>query len=279
MKKSWIVLLLVVLLVLPLPCLAAGTVDPVVDNAGLFSSDELTKLNQMAADISDVYGIPVCIVTESSLHGESPMDYAESLYASGNRRWWDGEDMILFLIDMGERDWFISTGGEAIYIFTDYGLDRLGEVVVPYLSQGQYYAGFYSYLQELPGYFDAYLSGNPVDGYLDPNDGDYSVPQEQVVYYETGPKVNWFLSVMIGAVIAGIAIFIMRGSMNTKKNQRSAADYVVSGSYRLHTQKDVFLFSQVSKVRREEPKSSSGGGSSVHRSSGGSHHGGRGGKF
>ena len=72
----------------------------------------------------------------------------------------------------------------------------------------------------------------------------------------------------------------MRACMNTKRPQRSAGSYLNDSSYHLRTNRDLFLYSNVTKTRiQQESSSSGGGGSSVHTSSSGSTHGGGGGKF
>ena len=84
----------------------------------------------------------------------------------------------------------------------------------------------------------------------------------------------------IGAVVGGITVLIMRACMNTKRPQRSAGSYLNDSSYHLRTNRDLFLYSNVTKTRiQQESSSSGGGGSSVHTSSSGSSHGGGGGKF
>ena len=93
---------------------------------------------------------------------------------------------------------------------------------------------------------------------------------------------NILLSLVIGVVVAAVSVLIMRASMNTKRMQYSASDYMNPGSFHLRTQQDIFLYSNVTKVRRQENNNSSGGGgggSSVHTSSSGRSHGGGGGKF
>jgi uncharacterized protein len=73
----------------------------------------------------------------------------------------------------------------------------------------------------------------------------------------------------------------MSAQMNTKLPQNSARNYLNQSSYQLHGHSDMFLYSNVTKVRRESSSSSGsgGGGSSTHRSSSGRSHGGGGGKF
>ena len=101
-----------------------------------------------------------------------------------------------------------------------------------------------------------------------------------MVYYEQPRHVNVWISIVIGAVIGGITVLIMRACMNTKRPQRSAGSYLNDSSYHLRTNQDLFLYSNVTKTRiQQESSSSGGGGNSVHTSSSGRTHGGGGGKF
>lgn len=273
-KICFVCACLLLILNLTLTASAALTDASVIDNAGLFTEREHITLEGKADTLTQTYGMDVFIVTVDTLAGRSSADYAESLYTDGGLQWWESEHTILFLLAMEEREWYISTGGDAIYVFTDYGLDSLGNLIVPYLSDGKYFEGFEVYLGALPEYFDAYQAGEPIDGYAQPQ------YQEDVVYYERKKSLSTILptSLMIGIIAAAITILIMRSSMNTKRKQHSAGDYLKQGSYHLRTHQDIYLYSNISKVRRQQNTGSSGG-SSVHRSSGGRSHGGRGGKF
>ncbi len=277
MRRKFLILVLCLLLFanLTVCAFAAMTGISIVDEADLFTDQEHIALEEKADALTQNYGMDVFIVTVDSLDGESAQRYAESLYTYGGHQWWESEHTILFLLAMEEREWYISTGGNAIYAFTDYGLDQLGNAIVPYLSDGAYAEGFSLYLDTLPAYFDAYEKESPIDGYVDPAT---RYPGE-VVYYK--PEKSCFdilwISLVIGVASASIVILIMRYSMNTRRSQHSAGDYLTKGSFRLHTHRDIFLYSNISKVRRQQNTGS--GGSSVHRSSGGRSHGGRGGKF
>jgi len=59
--------------------------------------------------------------------------------------------------------------------------------------------------------------------------------------------------IIIGIVAAFITVGIMKAQLKTVRKQRNAANYVVSGSFRLTNQMDTFLYRNV--VRRERPKS------------------------
>lgn len=269
MKRKLLSFLLCICLIctLTMGATAASEFSLVEDNSGLLTPEERTALEQKASELSRTYQMDVVIITIDAPDDATIEVLADDLY--DNRGYGYGSDHsgLLFLLDMNHREWYISTSGKAITAFSDYGLDRLGELVVPYLSSGDYYTAFNTYLDALPSYFDAYEAGQPID-----------------VYYveESEPLVILFLgALLVGAVAAGITVLIMRSSMNTKRRQHSAQSYLKPGSYNLHTHRDLFLYSRTTKVRRQESSSSgsSRGGSSVHRSSSGRSHGGRGGKF
>lgn len=282
MKCRWISILLTLLflLILPTTVFASETLPMIVDNADLLTDSEEAALEETAQALRGTYEMDIVILTIPSLEGARPQDYAEDYYYNSNYGYGDDFSCVLFLLAMEERDWFISTSGNAVFALTDYSIQQLGESVVPHLSSGAYCAAFSAYLEELPVYLNAYQQGAPIDGYADYSGDDYHGDQEEVVYYEEDGSPSILLSLIIGVITAGVTVIIMRASMNTKRHQRSAAVYMQENSFHLRQQQDLFLYSNVTKTRRQENNSSgSSGGSSVHRGSGGRRHGGGGGKF
>lgn len=279
MKRKIFSLLLSILIFtgLALNASAVSDLPLVVDNAGLLSQQEETALEGKALSLGTEYGMDVVILTVNRLDGKRPQNYADDYYDGQGY----GDSGILFLLAMEEREWYISTCGDAIYALTDYGIQELGDTIVPYLSGGEYYEGFDAYLDALPHYLGAYQDGAPVDGYADDSGDYYHGDRETVVHYEQKRSPNFLLSLVLGVVIAAVAVLIMRASMNTKRMQHSASDYIKPGSFHLRTHQDMFLYSNVSKVRRQQNNNGGhgGGGSSVHTSSSGRSHGGGGGKF
>lgn len=299
MKKTVLSILLCLLLVLPLANSASANDVKVIDDAGLFTAEETAALEEKAEKLVSTYDMDVVILTVWSLDGKTAEAYADDYFDYNG--YGIGEDYsgVLFLISMEYRDWHMSTCGDAIYALTDYGIECVFSEMSSDLSSGNYYEAFDTYLDTLPTYFEAFKSGSPIDGYAGSYDGPGSYQPgtaEEHVYYEEDSGLSvakvlmWFLGCFlrnlgIGAVVAAVAVVIMRNKMNTMKPQRSAANYVKDGSYQLHVQRDMFLYSRVS--RRKKPENNggghsshhSGGGSSSHRSSSGRSHGGGGGKF
>lgn len=243
MKKKLISLItgLMVLMMLGI-CVSAKTAY-VNDYANLFTSTQRQELTARADSFRESYGLDVVILTAPDLYGKSPMAFADDFYDNNGYH----ADGVLFLVDMGSRQWHLSTSGGAIEALSDRDLEYIEERVVPYLSEGRYYDAFAHFLDILPGR----------------------------LAIENTSAVNLGLSLIAGAAVAGISLLVMRSNMNTGKPQRSAAGYQTEGSYRLRQYQDLFLYSNVSK--RQRPQNN--GGSSTHRGSSGRSHGGRGGGF
>lgn len=286
-KLSALLLSLIILLSLALT-VSAETPDLVVDQIDLFTDEEELALTEKAAALQSQYGMDVVIVTNQSLGSKTPEEYADEYFDYNGY----GADGVLFLLSMEYRDWYISTAGDGIYALTDYGIEKLGDQVVPYLGSGDYYKAFDTFLDALVPYFERFESGNPIDGQVDESGDFYIGTQEKVVHYEkrNAPSLGKRLlrslpsSLLLGFVTAMVSILVMRSGMNTKRKQTAAGVYMDEKSYDLIRRRDTFLFSNTTKTRIQQSSSSSGsshhsGGSSTHRSSSGRSHGGGGGKF
>lgn len=262
---------------------SADTLPKVVDNAGLLTDSQLSALEEKAAALWDSCRLDVVIVTVNSLDGKSVQTYADDYYDDNGYGYGDDYSGILLLLAMETREWYISTCGEANYIFTDYGLDEMGQEMLPQLSSGDYSGAFDTWLELIPIYCERYDSGRPIDGYVGPD--AYEPEGGDRIVHATPSQGTTFVSriliaVVAGAVVALVVVLIMGSRMNTAKAQKYAGQYMRNGSYHLHTHRDMFLYSRVSRTRKQESSGGSrGGGSSVHRSSGGRSHGGRGGRF
>lgn len=283
MKKRRFTFLVCLMLLLSLAATAfaqESTLPQVIDGAGLLDSMQEQSLEEAAKALRDRYQMDVVILTLKSLDRKTPQEYADDFYDYYGYGIGEKKSGVLFLLSMEERDWYISTCGDAIYALTDYGIQQVGSAAVEYLSRGDYYSAFVVYLNALETYMKAYQNGSPIDGYANYSGSYYHGDRENVVYYDQPYTPNLMISIGVGLLIATITLLCMRGAMNTKRAQRSASEYMVRGSYNLRTQRDIFLYSRVSKTRRETDSGGhGGGGSSIHHSSGGHSHGGGGGKF
>ena len=248
---SSLIIMIVLLPSLLLSTFAAGNIPRIVDNAGLLSMEEVRLLENAAESCTVECSLDVAVLTIDSLNGKSIQQYADDYYENtgyGIGPDWSGA---LLVVSMGERELYISTCGSAIDCLSDQELDAIIDEVANELSYGNYYKAFHIYYQLISNCSETFHQNSSEDGHI-----------------------NWLLSAFIGIVVAGITILIMRACMNTKRKQHSAGDYLKSDSYHLHTRQDIFLYSNVSKVKKQQNNTSS-----THTSSSGRSHGGRGGRF
>ena len=84
------------------------------------------------------------------------------------------------------------------------------------------------------------------------------------------------VSLGVGLLAALIVTGSMKGKLKTVHAQAAASQYVKPGSMNITESREMFLYSQIQRHKRETKKS---GGSSTHTSSSGRTHGGSSGKF
>lgn len=86
------------------------------------------------------------------------------------------------------------------------------------------------------------------------------------------------VSVIIGFIIALIAVGVMKSKLKTVRFKTTANSYLKKGSLNITDSSDLFLYRTVNRTAK--PKDNEGsGGSSTHTSSSGATHGGGSGKF
>lgn len=239
------IILCFILIVLVLSVCVSAQTSAVCDHAELLTPSQENQLDKTIQSLSQDHSFQAVIVTVDSLDGKSPKSFAENFYLQGGYGIGETKDGILLLLAMNSRDWYIATHGQTRDIVTDSDIDGISEEIVPYLSDGDYYVAFESFLSLV--------------------EDEYQKEQNQWVW-------NLLIALAIGAAIAGIALFFMRRSMNTARQQNGAGNYMKDGSFDLYECRDFYLYSRTTKVRKSQNNSSGS-------RSGGSSFGGRGGKF
>lgn len=263
MKKKLMTVLTAVLLCSAL-CGAAAMAAPkenhpqrLVDEADLLDADEEAELTELLDEISERQQFDVVIVTQESLDGDYPEEFADHYYDYGGYGYGEEYDGALLLIDMEYREWHISTTGFGIKALNDAKLEKIEDKIVPDLSENEYMAAFVTFAELCDEYVSKAKS--PL-GILDM----ISI-------------VRVLVSLVIGFLIALIPMTIMKGKLKSVHREETACDYIKKDSFLLTETRDHFLGSNITK--KAKPKNNSSGGSRTHRSSSGRSHGGRGGRF
>lgn len=255
MKKLFILLL--VLVVLAVPVSAFGNL--IQDDSGLLTDTDVQRLEEIYGDYPKTYGFTPALVTTDSFGGLSAEEFAGQYYDLMEYP----EDGIQLLVSLEEGEWYILTNGACYRRISDWDADAIGQEILPLIQNGEYYAAFLRFPEIAAEYFEANA------------DKDVWEAPEEIGMPQTSGK-NYgktvAISMAVGLVIGLIAVGIMALRMKTVRSRHTASDYVRPGSMELTNQRDIFLYSHVSRTPR--PKSTSSGGSS-----GGGSRGGAGGKI
>lgn len=236
MKKLFALLL--TLLLLAVPVLANGSL--VNDNEGLLSDEEVLWLKQLYTTYEEKCGYTPILLTTPSFDGESPEDYAGAYY-DANGYPYDG---ILYLVSITESQWYILTNGKCYDYISDDEAQEIGDTLVTYLRDGEYYEAFVLFTELA----QQVMQENEAAG----------TPVKTKNYGKTVA-----ICMGVGLLIGLITVGIMSSMMKTVRSQSGAADYVRPGSMQLRNQRDIFLYSHVTRTPRPKSNSSghSGGGS------------------
>ncbi|MBQ7726514.1 MAG: TPM domain-containing protein [Clostridia bacterium] len=288
MKKSISVLLTVFLLLfggLSAPLSAEETTDLpplVVDAAGLMTEEEQNTLTDVLNEIRENKHFDAVVLTVDSIGNASPMDYADDYYDQHGYGYGEEHDGCLLLLAMESRDWWLSTTGYGIAVFSDDDIERLGERILPFLKDGEYYDGFLCYAG-ICHYLIRWANGETTNA---AEDSEYFTNDDREVYdyfYSATESqkepFSFFNAILIalaiGLVIALIVTLCLKAQLKPVRFQQAANQYMDHNSMKVTLKQDLFLYSTVSKTKIER----SSGGSSTHSSSSGTTHGGGGGKF
>jgi len=230
--------------------------ERIVDKAGLLSDSQKENLRRLTSSIYEDYYFDLVIVTERNIGNTSPMVYADDFFDYNSY----GLNGCLLLQVTESRDYWISTSGTGIEILNPYAYNKLETDIVRSLSAGDYYEAYLAFLQD----WELFLS-------LDRNYRSYNF------FYQWNfalVSISWIIAFAIGLIV----VQTWKKGMNTALPQRAAAVYMIPGSLAFKVKRDVFLYSTVTKTRRQT-ETTSGGGGGMHTGSSGRSHGGGGGKY
>lgn len=268
--KKWICLLVL---------LAAMTVNGTVlvnaegarvfDQAGLFAPEEVQQLETEITALEERIQYDVVVVTADDAGGKSAMEYADDFYDENGFGTGTEKSGVLLLIDMDNRELWISTSGDMIDILTDARIDSILDDVYEGMADENYVKAAENFLEKTEYFVE---QGVEAGQYRYDTEKDKLSLAEAIV-----------IGVLAGALISGITCLII---VSRYKGKRAGNDTAYRQNADMHIvrKEDTFLNSVVThrKIPKDPPKSSGGssaGRSSTHTSSSGASHGGGGRKF
>lgn len=259
MKKKIFAMLCVLFLLGTLALPVSAAAPRLDDQADLLTASEETALLGTLDEISTRQGMDVVVVTVDSTYGQSVTAYADDYYDENGY----SPDGVLLLISIYDREWSVSTAGFGITAFTDAGLDYLAEQFVDALSEGEYYDACDTFARLSDEFITQAKEGSAFDR--------GNLPKAPF-----GLVKRLLTALVVGFVVALIVTGVMKSKLKTVYSQPAAAEYVRNGSMQLTDSRELFLYTHVTRQKREKSNS---GGSSTHVSSSGRTHGGSSGRF
>ena len=248
--------------------------EKVYDFADLFTSTEESNLYNLINTFISKYNIDMVIVTINDNNKSSAMAYADDFYDYNDFGKGTTFDGLLFLIDMDNREMWISTTGQAILMYNDDRIDNILDTAYTYISSEKYFNCAKSFITTASSYASQGIPSNNKDYIIDEN-GEYKKNTTKSI-----KNFPFLFTIIISLILSSIFIFIARSKHKTIKKATQANHYLIKNSINITNKEDKFINSHVSKIY-DPPSSSSGsrGGSSTHRSSSGRSHGGGGRRF
>ena len=253
MTKKIISIIFAIVLVFGLSvCAYAEEQRFVFDEASILTYDEIEELNAKAKEITGTYGCEVYAITFPSLDGNEAWELNEMLYAELKEYYGAGEDVVILMLAMEERQYDIMARGFGNTAFTDYGKDVMAEKFLDDFANDDWYWGFYDYMATCDEFLAMAVSGEPFD--VDSDEGGSGL-------------FGIIIAIVISCLIAFAVCSILRAQMKTARIATEAHDY--QKELNLTNQYDRFSHRDIKRVYNP-PKEENEGGTTVN--SGGSSH-------
>ncbi len=245
------------------PCVSAEEYPLVYDEAGLFSEQECWVLEEKTSTLSANYGVDIMITTTSDTKGKPAQEYANDFFDSVQINAGMDKSGVMLLIDMDNREVYISTYGSLIDIYTDARINTTLDRIMEEMSDGDYTGAAEVFLVNTETYLDL---GSPTSGDDKPKNYVWII----IISLASGVAVG------AGACLAVTVKYKRLPSKNALASIRCSEPV-------LATQADRFVTEHTSCVKIQPQHTSSShssrSSSSTHRSSSRRTHGGGGRKF
>ncbi|MHC5229650.1 TPM domain-containing protein [Enterococcus sp. LJL99] len=264
MKKLSFSLFMILFFFCSFPLISKAQSDSIDDQAGLFSTEEITQLQQKITSLEEKTKASIFILTDDSndIDSQRAADYF-MLDKIGK-----DENGITFYIDMNQHNFAISTSGNMIDYFTDSRVDTALDGIEPSMRAGNYLSAANSFLTSVDQNFEKGVPG-----------GHYRIDSEtgKITRYRTLTTTKIIVALVVAIIISG-AFFAISVSKYQLKFGSYKYPFREKSSLSLSTKEDRLINSFVTTRRIPRNKSggggSGGGGSTTHSTGGGTFGGG-----
>ena len=259
------------------PCV--DEVIKVYDFADLLTDDEEEQLYEEVSKYITKTNYDLVLVTINENNKDSAREYADDFYDYNEFGKDSLRDGVLILIDMDNRELYISTTGNAIKMYDDerlgideayYNTNSVLDCGYDYIVNQEYYHTFSSMINRLTEFYDLGIPSSNTNVIIDDNGRPVVIKH-----------INYSLIGIVSMVITMIIAIVVYNISRLKIKTPSTISYLKKKDILIS--KDTFVNSIVTHTLRNVDTGSGGGshsgGSSYHSSSSGSFHGGGGRHF
>ena len=245
---------------------AVNAEEKIYDFASLLTSQEEVILYDEVIQFIEKSNLDLAIVTVSDYdkicsYEDCSQVYADDFYYYNSFGLGDDHSGLLFLVDMKNREIYISTTGKAMDMYNDIRIDKILDAIYTEFGSDKYFEGITKFMTIIENYDTMGLPSNI--------DSKYAISADGEIYR----KFPWLIVLGVPSVITIIVMGILISKNKMVKVATTSREYLEKGSINIKVVRDVLTSSHTTSTPISH-SSSSGGGSSHSGSSGRSHGGG-----
>ncbi|NBH72307.1 TPM domain-containing protein [Clostridiaceae bacterium] len=260
-------------------------VQRVYDQAGLFSREEEEELEAEIQRLQEKLGMDAVLVTVEDTGGKPAAEYADGFFDDNGFGTGEDRSGILYLMDMDNRELYISKSGKMVWALTDERVDSMLESGTAYMGQGDYPGCAYKLFSDTLRYQEEGIADRQYQAGQDAGEAVFGRGKRH-------RRIRWYeviLAAGAAAFCAGGVCRKVRREYAMEEEQGRAANYYMA--YRADTgfcfqsREDALVRSHIARqvIVQNTPRGTGGGKSAgrsaTHRSGSGRIHGGGGRKF
>lgn len=242
MKQKILSILLALILCLTAVTPVFAQTIVLTDDADLLSQSEKRDIQEQLDALSVEFDVDIAVITVETTGRYDPEIYIEHLYDEGGY----GSNGVMLLVAMEQREYMILSNGWCSDAISPSRIDAIVDAMQEDMADGEYAQAFDTFLEKCRYYLDGHINGFP---------------------FKFGQ--NLLICLIVGLVVALIVTGVMRSKLKSVKKQYTANPYTKPGSMQVTRATDLYLYSNVTRVRRAQSSSGSGSRGGGGRSVGG----------
>jgi len=237
-----------------------STQKKVYDDAGILTSSEESKLQQLCVDTAQASQIDIVIVTTADNQGKSSLKYADSFYGSHEFGYNKAKgDCVILVIDMEGREVGVSPYGSGKTYLSQVRTDNIITAVKASLKNADYNGACEIFINKMGTYMKSMPSSSDRAG-----DGKTDFTDNQTLSQKL--MANMGIKILIAIATGAIVVLAMMFNAKAKVTVGSQT-YVKDHKFDVRDTRDIFINTTVVTRKIETNK---GGGGSLNSGSGGS---------